>query len=105
MKLTIPEDLQHHFRMIMKSVPLGLQEKEGFKDTTLVYLKLGGLQLARYYVKMTKKNMDKDPLGIGVKLRFPKMVEAKLELVTNQQDEEKEDDDDQSQVEPEKNGT
>ena len=86
MKLTIPEELQDHFKMIMRSVPLQLREQKGFEETALVYLKLGGLSLARYYTEISKKAMQKDPLEIGVTLRFPKMVEAKLVQNSNEKE-------------------
>jgi hypothetical protein len=95
MKLTIPEKLQDHFKMIMRSVPLQLREQKGFEETALVYLKLGGLSLARYYVEISKKAMQKDPLEIGVALRFPKMVEAKLAQIVNQEDDDADEDDEE----------
>jgi hypothetical protein len=102
MKLTIPEELQHHFRMIMRSAPLLLRERKGFEETALVYLKLGGLGLARYYIEISKKALQKDPLEIGITLRFPKMVEAKLTQNSSEVVEKDEaDDDDQNEADDE----
>lgn len=109
MKLTIPEELQHHFKMIMRSVPLQLREQKGFKETALVYLKLGGLSLARYYIEISKKAIQKDPLEIGVTLRFPKMVEAKLAQNSNEEEDvadgDDEEDDDVEEQESETDDT
>ena len=75
MKLTIPEELQNSFDMLMKSVPEELQSDENLKDTALVYLKIGGMSLARNYVEITKKYLHNDPLDTGIGVRFPKMIE------------------------------
>jgi hypothetical protein len=85
MKLTIPEELRNSFDMLMKSVPKELQDDDELKDTALVYLKVGGMSLARNYIKITKKYLNNDPLDTGVGVRFPKIVEPKAE--DSQQDE------------------
>jgi hypothetical protein len=79
MKLTIPEELRNSFDMLMKSVPEELQSDEQLKDTALVYLKVGGMSLARNYIEITKKYLHNDPLDTGVGVRFPKIVEPKTE--------------------------
>jgi hypothetical protein len=79
MKLTIPEDLRNSFDMLMKSVPEELQGDDQLKDTALVYLKLGGMNLARNYIKIAKKYLNNDPLDTGVGVRFPKILEPKTD--------------------------
>jgi hypothetical protein len=79
MKLTIPEELRNSFDMLMKSVPEELQNDDELKDTALVYLKVGGMSLARNYIKITKKYLNNDPLDTGIGVRFPKIVEPKAE--------------------------
>lgn len=92
MKLTIPEELRTHFDMLMKSVPAELQNDAQLKDTALVYLKLGGMSLARTYIETTKKYLHNDPLDTGIGLRFPKIVETKTN--DDQTDEDDDSDDD-----------
>ena len=77
MKLTVPEELQNSFDMLMKSLPAELQDNDDVKDTALVYLKLGGMTLARNYIDITKQYLHNDPLDTGQGLRFPKIVEPK----------------------------
>ena len=79
MKLTIPDELRKSFDMLMKSVPEELQSDEKLKDNALVYLKIGGMNLARNYVETTKKYLHNDPLDTGIGVRFPKIVEPKTE--------------------------
>ena len=79
MKLTIPEELRNSFDMLIKSVPEELQNDDELKDTALVYLKMGGMSLARNYIKITKKYLNNDPLDTGIGVRFPKIVEPKAE--------------------------
>jgi hypothetical protein len=88
MKLTIPEELRNSFDMLMKSVPKELQSDEQLKDTALVYLKIGGMNLARTYVEITKKYLHNDPLDTGIGVRFPKVVEPKTEDDSTDEDNE-----------------
>lgn len=94
MKLSIPEELHNSFDMLMKSVPAALQDDAQLKDTALVYLKLGGMSLARSYIETTKKYLNNDPLDTGIGLRFPKIVEPKVNDGQTDEDEENDDNDD-----------
>jgi hypothetical protein len=104
MKLTIPKELQNNFDMLMKSVPEALQGDEQLKDTALVYLKLGGMSLARNYIATAKKYLNNDPLETGIGVRFPKIVEPRADDdkpdETDESDED-EDEDDQGEDEDE----
>jgi hypothetical protein len=94
MKLTIPKELQNNFDMLMKSVPEELQGDEQLKDTALVYLKLGGMSLARNYIATAKKYLNNDPLETGIGVRFPKIVEPRADDdKVNETDESDEEDD------------
>lgn len=94
MKLTVPDDLKNNFDMLLKSLPAALQQNEEMKDTLLVYLKLGGMTLARNYLETTKKYLENDPLETGKGLRFPKIVEPKSDDENEDEDETDEGDDD-----------
>jgi hypothetical protein len=87
MKYTVPEEYQAKFNTLIRSAPVELQDDDTFKETVLVYLKMGGIGLARHYAETTAKYLNVDVLEIGTGLRFPKVVEAK-------QDDENDDDDD-----------
>ena len=87
MKYTVPEEFQAQFNTLIRSVPLALQDDDEFKETVLVYLKMGGIGLARRYAETTAKYLNVDVLEIGAGLRFPKVAEVK-------QDDENDDDDD-----------
>jgi hypothetical protein len=79
MKYTVPEEYQAQFYTLIRSVPLELQDDDEFKETLLVYLKMGGIGMARRYAETTAKYLNVDVLEIGTGLRFPKVVEAKQE--------------------------
>jgi hypothetical protein len=87
MKYTVPEAYQTQFNTLIRSVPVELQHDDAFKETVLVYLKMGGIGLARRYAETTAKYLNVDVLEIGAGLRFPKVAEVK-------QDDENENDDD-----------
>jgi hypothetical protein len=108
MKLTIPKEFQTSFDMLMKSIPEGLHGDEQLKDTLLVYLKLGGMSLARNYIAVTKKYLNNDPLDTGIGVRFPKIVEPKAADDTldendesDESDENENDDDDKALIDDE----
>ena len=86
MKYTVPEEYQTQFNTLIRSVPPELQNDDEFKETMLIYLKMGGISLARRYAETTAKYLNVDVLEIGTGLRFPKVVEVK-------QDDENDDDD------------
>jgi hypothetical protein len=88
MKYTVPEEYQAQFNTLIRSVPVELQDDDAFKETVLVYLKLGGISLARRYAETTAKYLNVDVLEIGTGLRFPKVVEVKQE---DEKDDEKDD--------------
>lgn len=89
MKYTVPEEYQAQFNTLIRSVPVELQEDDTFKETVLVYLKKGGISLARRYAETTAKYLNVDVLELGTGLRFPKVVEVK------QEDDDEDDDQDE----------
>ena len=95
MKYTVPEEYQAQFNTLIRSVPLELQDDDEFKETILVYLKLGGISLARHYAETTAKFLNVDVLEIGTGLRFPKVVDVKQddENDDDENDDDSEDDD------------
>jgi hypothetical protein len=95
MKLTVPDELKNNFDMLMKSLPLSLQQNDEVRDTTLVYLKLGGMTLARNYLETTKKYLENDPLQTGQNLKFPKIVEPKSDDEDEGEDENEDEDEDE----------
>jgi hypothetical protein len=90
MKYTVPEEYQAKFNTLIRSVPVELQNNDEFKETVLVYLKLGGISLARHYAETTAKFLNVDVLEIGTGLRFPKVVDAKQD---DESDDDENDDD------------
>ena len=90
MKYTVPEEYQAQFNTLIRSVPVELQDDNEFKETVLVYLKMGGIGLARRYADTIAKYLNIDVLEIGTGLRFPKVVEVKQD---GEDDEENEDED------------
>ena len=88
MKYSVPEEYQTQFNALIRSVPVELQDDNEFKETVLVYLKMGGISLARRYAETTARYLNVDVLELGTGLRFPKVVEVKQE---DESDEEKED--------------
>jgi len=79
MKLSIPETFSTPFAMLMKALPEELQGDEEFKDTALVYLKFGGIRLARQYVETRKRFLYFDPLETDTGFRFPRLQEVETE--------------------------
>ena len=73
-----------------------LQNNDEFKETILVYLKLGGISLARHYAETTVKFLNVDVLEIGTGLRFPKVVDAKQDDENDDDDEDEDEDEDDS---------
>ena len=96
MKYTVPEEYQAQFNTLIRSVPVELQDDDAFKETLLVYLKIGGISLARHYAETTAKYLNVDVLEIGTGLRFPKVAEVKQKDETeDENDDENEDDDEE----------
>ena len=93
MKYSVPEEYQAQFNTLIRSVPLELQDDNEFKETVLVYLKMGGIGMARRYADTIAKYLNIDVLEIGTGLRFPKVVEVKQDG----EDDENEDDTDDDQ--------
>lgn len=79
MKITIPENLETPFAMLMKGVPEALQTDKTFQDTVLVFLKMGGVSMARRFVETKTKYLDYDPLEIDTGFRFPRLQESEEE--------------------------
>ena len=75
MKITVPENLETPFAMLMKGVPEEFQSDKKFKDAVLVFLKMGGVSLARKFVETKTKYLDYDPLEIDTGFRFPRLLE------------------------------
>ena len=98
MKLTVPDELRNSFDMLLKSLPAALQDNDEIKDAALVYLKLGGMSLARTYLDVTKRYLNNDPLDTGQNLRFPKIVEPKSDDdQLDDEDEDKDEDEDEDE--------
>ena len=94
MKYTVPEEYKVQFNALIRSLPVALQDDNEFKDTVLVYLKMGGISLARRYAETTAKYLNVDVLEIGKGLRFPKVTEAKQDDEEDDDDNDDDDDDD-----------
>ena len=98
MKYKVPEEYQARFDTLIRSLPLELQNDTEFQEALLVHLKLGGMNLARHLAETTTKYLNVDVLEIGTGLRFPKVIDAKVEDQEDQADElddELDDDDDE----------
>lgn len=95
MKYTVPEEYQTQFDTLIRSVPVELQDDDAFKETVLVYLKMGGISLARRYAETTAKYLNVDVLEIGTGLRFPKVAEVKQEDENNEENKDDDEDNDQ----------
>ena len=93
MKIPVPEDLETPFAMLMKGVSEELRADEQFKDTALVYLKIGGISLARQYVETRKKFFGYDPLEIDTGFRFPRLQEVTAEEAVDDDDSEENEED------------
>ncbi len=100
MKYSVPEEYQTQFNALSRSVPVELQDDNEFKETVLVYLKMGGISLARRYAETTARYLNVDVLELGTGLRFPKVVEVKQE---DESDEEKEDEEENENENEDKN--
>lgn len=83
MKITLPENLATPFAMLMKGIPEELQSDKKFKNTVLVYLKLGGVRMARKFVETKTTFLNYDPLEIDTGFRFPRLVEVDAEEASN----------------------
>ena len=94
MKYTVPEEYQAQFNTLIRSVPVELQKDDEFKETVLVYLKMGGISLARHYAETTARYLHVDVLELGTGLRFPKVVEVKQDDENDDDVDENDDDDD-----------
>lgn len=79
MKITMPENLETPFAMLMKGVPEELQSDKNFQDAVLVFLKLGGVSIARQYVETRARYQNYDPLEIDTGFRFPRLQEIEAE--------------------------
>ena len=102
MKYKVPEEYQARFDTLVRSLPLELQNDTDFKESLLVHLKLGGMNLARHLAETARKYHDVDVLEIGTGLRFPKVVDAKPEDQDDETDDTDElDEDDEEDMDDE----
>ena len=99
MKYKVPEEYQARFDMLIRSLPLDLQDDLEFQETLLVHLKLGGMNLARHLAETTVKYHNVDVLEIGTGLRFPKVVDVKPENEEDDTDDLEDEDDEDSEDE------
>jgi hypothetical protein len=102
MKITMPANLETPFAMLMKGLPEELQSDKTFKDTVLVFLKLGGVSFARQYVETRARYQDYDPLEIDTGFRFPRLQEADAEEGSDDEDNDTENDENDENDENEK---
>jgi len=102
MKYKVPEEYQARFDMLLRALPLDLQNDIEFQEALLVHLKLGGMNLARHLAETTIKYHNVDVLEIGTGLRFPKVVDTKPE--DSEDDEDKLDDEDAEDDDGDDNG-
>ena len=105
MKYTVPEEYQTQFNTLIRSVPVELQDDNEFKETVLVYLKMGGISLARRYAETTAKYLNVDVLELGTGLRFPKVVESKQEDKSEDENEDKDKDENDDEDNDDNDGT
>ncbi|MBW1842615.1 MAG: hypothetical protein JRI75_12625 [Deltaproteobacteria bacterium] len=99
MKYTVPEKYQTQFNTLIRSVPVELQDDNEFKETVLVYLKMGGISLARRYAETAARYLNVDVLELGTGLRFPKIVEVKQEDESDEENENEEENEDENEGE------
>jgi hypothetical protein len=92
MKITMPENLETPFAMLMKGVPEALLSDKKFKDAVLVFLKMGGISLARKFVETKIRYLNYDPLEIDTGYRFPRLQEVDVEEASDDEENEAEDD-------------
>jgi len=101
MKYKVPEEYQARFYMLLRSLPLDLQDDVELQEALLVHLKLGGMNFARHLAETTTEYHNVDVLKIGTGLRFPKVIDTKPEDqeddVDELDDEDEEDDDDKTE--------
>jgi hypothetical protein len=104
MKITMPENLKTPFAMLMKGVPEELLSNKKFKDAVLVFLKMGGISLARKFVETKIRYLDYDPLEIDTGFRFPRLQEIDPKKTSEDEENEKEGDESEGEGEGEGEG-
>ena len=104
MKITMPENLETPFAMLMKGIPEALQADKKFKETVLVFLKMGGVSIARKFVETHAKYLDYDPLEIDTGFRFPRLHEADTDEDSDDDENDDENDEDDESDENDKDG-
>ena len=104
MKITMPENLKTPFAMLMKGVPEELQSDKKFKDAVLVFLKMGGISLARKFVETKTKYLDYDPLEIDTGFRFPRLQEVDAEETSDDEEKDAEKGENEEDGEDEESG-
>ena len=95
MKIIMPENLETPFAMLMKGVPEALQSDKKFKDAVLIFLKWGGISMARKFVETKASYLDYDPLEIDTGFRFPRLQENDTEETSDDEDNDEENDEDE----------
>lgn len=93
MKITMPGNLETPFAMLMKGLPEELHSDKAFKDAVLVFLKLGGVSIARQYVETRARYQNYDPLEIDTGFRFPRLQEIEAKEGSEDEENDTEDDD------------
>ena len=96
MKITMPENLETPFAMLMKGVPEELQSDKKFKNAVLVFLKMGGVSMARKFVETKTRYLDYDPLEIDTGFRFPRLQENDAEETSDDEESDAETDEDEA---------
>lgn len=86
MKITLPENLATPFAMLMKGIPEELQSDKKFKNAVLVYLKLGGVRMARKFVETRTRFLNYEPLEIDTGFRFPRLQEVGTEEASDSEE-------------------
>jgi len=104
MKITMPENLKTPFAMLMKGVPEALLSDKKFKDAVLVFLKMGGVSLARKFVETRIRYLDYDPLEIDTGFRFPRLQEIDAEASSEDEESDAEDEEGEGDGESEGEG-
>ena len=94
MRITIPENLETPLAMLMKGIPEEFHSDMKFKEAVLVFLKFGGISMARRFVETKTRYLYYDPLEIDTGFRFPRLQESDAEEASDEEESEVESDED-----------
>jgi hypothetical protein len=86
MKISMPNNLETPFTVLMRSMPEELQADKQVQNAVLVYLKLNGVRLARQYVESRVTFLNYDPMEIDTGFRFPRLQEVDAEEGSDEND-------------------